>query len=102
MRLPFVTLLSLAVVACASTQSSDSNVKDGDAARLNRECKLLGTVTGRSLLGGMADNARKDSAMAAAREKAADMGATDVYFVTVDTSGPGDTAQATARAFSCK
>lgn len=93
-------LLGLTIlVGCAST--GPSKVRDGEPSHLNRDCKLLGTVTGRSLLGGMSDNARTDAAMADARDKAAKMGATDVYFVKVD-NGMLNTAQATARAFRCE
>lgn len=97
-RWPWLVLLTM-LAGCAST-SGPAQVRDGEPARLNRECKLLGTVTGRSLLGGMSDNARTDAAMADARDKAAKMGATDVYFIKVDT-GMLNTAQATARVFRC-
>ena len=95
-------LLGLTILmGCAST-AGPAKVRDGEPAHLNRDCKLLGTVTGRSLLGGMSDNARADAAMADARDKAAKMGATDVYFIKVDNTGMLNTAQATARAFRCE
>lgn len=94
-------LVAVIILAgCAST--SATKVRDGDPARLNRDCKLLGTVTGRSLLGGMSDNAKTDAAMADARDKAAAMGATDVYFIKADTTGMLNSALATARAFRCE
>ena len=89
------------LMGCAAT-SGNVKVRDGEPAHLNRDCKLLGTVTGRSLLGGMSDNARNDAAMTDARDKAAKMGATDVYFIKVDNSGMLNTALATARAFRCE
>ncbi len=95
-------LLGLTILmGCASTAGT-VKVRDGEPAHLNRDCKLLGTVNGRSLLGGMSDNARTEAAMADARDKAAKMGATDLYFLTVDTKGMLNTANATARAFRCE
>jgi hypothetical protein len=101
MRSLYPLCLALALAACASTPASDVRVVNGDPARLNRDCKLLGTVTGRSLFGGTSDQARTDAAMADARNKAAAMGATDVYFITVDTTGMLNTGNAVARAFRC-
>ncbi len=95
---PYVLGLTI-LMGCAAP--GGGKVRDGQPAHLNRDCKLLGTVTGRSLLGGMSDNARNDAAMADARDKAAKMGATDVYFIKVDQTGMLNTAQATARAFKC-
>lgn len=94
-------VLALALAGCA-TSSGGAKVTDGEPSHLNRDCKLLGTVTGRSLLGGMAETAKTDAAMADARAKAAAMGATDVYFLKVDTTGMLNSAQATARAFKCE
>src|SRR4051812_13895089 len=60
------------VAACGSTPSNPSaaarSVSEGEPAVLNRDCKLLGTVNGRSLFGG-ADEARVQNAMNDAREK---------------------------------
>jgi hypothetical protein len=101
MRFLAMLVLAMMLAGCASMPGGSAKVRDGEASRLNRECKLLGTVTGRSLLGGMADNARGEAAMADARDKAAAMGATDLYFLNVDTTGILNTAQATARVFRC-
>jgi hypothetical protein len=47
------TLATLFVAACASgSPQLARNVLDGDPATVNRDCKLLGTVNGRSLFGG--------------------------------------------------
>ena len=100
MRMTWLLLLPT-LAACASNPGGSAKVSVGEPAHLNRDCKLLGTVTGRSLLGGMADNARTEAAMADARDKAAAMGGTDVYFTKVDTTGMLNTAQATARVFKC-
>ena len=92
------------VVACASspyaTSAAASKVSEGDPSVLNRECKLLGTVNGRSLFGG-ADETRVQNAMNDAREKAAAMGGTNVIFLASDTSGMLNTGHAAARVYRC-
>jgi len=95
------TAVTLIVAACASGPSQTAlNVKDGDPATVNRDCKLLGTVNGRSLFGG-GEATRQDDARLDARAKAAAMGATHVLFLKVDTSGMFNTGHATARAYKC-
>ena len=74
---------------------------DGDPAIVNRDCKLLGTVNGRSVFGG-GEATRQEDAMQDARAKAAAMGATHVVFIKVDTSGMFNTGYATARAYKCE
>ncbi len=95
-------MLGIAVLAgCASTASKSTvKVEDGDPAVVNRDCKLLGTVSGRSVFGG-SETARTEGAMQDARIKAAAMGATHVVFMTVDNSGMFNTGQTTARAYRC-
>jgi hypothetical protein len=102
MRTALACMLGVALLAgCASTASKSTvKVEDGDPAIVNRECKLLGTVSGRSVFGG-SDNARLEGAMQDARTKAAAMGATHVVFIAVDNSGMLSTGQATARAYRC-
>jgi hypothetical protein len=97
------TILAVfALAACASTPSPTArSVRDGDPATVNRDCKLLGTVNGRSMFGSGSDTSKTDGAMADAREKAAALGATHVVFVNVDTSGMFNSGQATARAYRC-
>ena len=95
------TATILLLAACASAPSESArNVKDGDPAKVNRDCKLLGTVNGRSLFGGV-EASRQDDAMLDARAKAAAMGATHVVFINVDTSGMFNTGHAAARAYKC-
>lgn len=101
MRNLIVAVLALTASACATTYSYNAMLNDGDPARLNRECKLLGSVTGQGFFG-MSDRARADAAMGDARDRAAAMGATDIYFINADNFAMLNTAQATARAFSCK
>ncbi len=89
------------LTGCASSPSSSSQkVLDGDPSIVNRDCKLLGSVTGRSLFGG-GETARMDAAMADARNKAAALGATHIVFLTLDSTGVFSTGQATARAYRC-
>lgn len=98
-----VVLATLFLGGCASTASQSAaalKVKDGDPATVNRDCKLLGTVSGRSVFGG-ADASHTDGAVADARAKAAAMGATHMIVINVDTSGMFNTGQATARAYRC-
>lgn len=86
---------------CASSGSQAAReVKDGDPAIVNRDCKLLGTVSGRSAFSG-GEASRADNAVLDARAKAAAMGATHIVVVNVDTSGMFNTGQATARAYKC-
>ncbi|MBK9116722.1 MAG: DUF4156 domain-containing protein [Betaproteobacteria bacterium] len=101
MRWVAAVVAVLALGACASTATrTASAVKDGDPATVNRDCKLLGTVNGRSLFGG-SEAGRRDGAMNDAREKAAALGATDVVFINIDNSGMLNTGHATARAYRC-
>ena len=94
------TLLFLAGCASAPPQAA-RNVLDGDPATVNRDCKLLGTVNGRSLFGS-GEATRQDDAMLDARSKAAAMGATHVVFISVDTTGMFNTGHAAARAYKCE
>lgn len=103
MRIQFAATFFAAVMlgGCASSPSSSTQkVLDGDPAVVNRECKLLGTVNGRSVFGG-GEAARMDGAMADARTRAAAMGATHIVFLTLDNSGMFNTGYATARAYRC-
>lgn len=95
-----VLLAIVFLASCASTPSTQGKVEDGDPAIVNRDCKLLGTVSGRSVFGG-SDTARMEGAMQDARTKAAAMGATHVVFITVDNSGMFNTGQTAARAYRC-
>ncbi len=97
-----LVLVAVAILAgCASTPSPEArSVRNGDPATINRDCKLLGTVEGRSYFGG-SETARGDDAMNSARQKAAAMGATDIIFLDVDTSGMLNTGHAKARAYRC-
>lgn len=87
---------------CASTasQTEARNVKDGDPATVNRDCKLLGTVNGRSIFGG-SEAGRTDGAVTDARAKAAAIGATHMVVINLDSSGMFNTTNATARAYKC-
>ena len=104
MRPFLIAFAALAVVACSSTGSAPSaaarSVTEGEPSILNRDCKLLGTVSGRSLFGG-ADEARVQNAMNDAREKAAAMGATHIVFLATDTKGILNRGNAQARAYRC-
>jgi hypothetical protein len=91
----------LLLAGCSSAPSQTArSVRDGDPATVNRDCKLLGTVSGRSIFGG-SEATRGESAKNDAREKAAALGATDIVFLSVDTSGMLSTGQASARAYRC-
>ena len=98
-------IAALVLTACGSSPATPSatarSVQDGDPATINRDCKLLGTVNGRSMFGGAADETRIQNAMNDAREKAAAMGATHVIFIASDTSGILNTGHAAARAYRC-
>ena len=95
-----LAMLMLGGCASSASQTAARDVKDGDPATVNRDCKLLGTVNGRSVFGG-AEASRTDGAVADARAKAAAMGATHIIVINVDTSGMFNTGYATARAYKC-
>lgn len=101
----FGLLAALVLAGCGSSPATPSatarSVRDGDLATINRDCKLLGTVNGRSLFGGASDDSRIENARNDAREKAAAMGATHVLFIASDTSGMLNTGHASARAYRC-
>ena len=101
-----LTLAALVLAACSSSPPSPSaaasKVVEGDPAVVNRTCKLLGTVNGRSWFGGISDEAKTQAAMNNAREKAAAMGATHYLFVANDTSGAFDSGHAALRAYRCE
>lgn len=94
-------LAATGAAACSSTPSTQLAVQEGDPAVLNRDCKLLGTVNGRSLFGGISDETKTTAAMSDAREKAAKMGATHIVFVAADKSGAFGSGHAAARAYRC-
>ncbi len=101
-RIVVAAALTLTLAACAGSPSqSASNVRDGDPATVNRDCKLLGTVNGRSVFGGD-ETKRAEGAVLSAREKAAAMGATHIVVLKVDTTGMLNTGYATARAYRCE
>lgn len=101
MRTAAAVLAVLVLGACASSSSRPASaVRDGDPLTVNRDCKLLGTVNGRSVFGG-SEEGRRDGAMNDARAKAAALGATDVVFINIDNSGMLNTGHATARAYRC-
>ena len=97
-----LALLALLVAACSTPGPSATaqKVVEGDPAILNRDCKLLGTVSGRSLFGG-SDEARIAAATNDAREKAAALGATHFVFLQTDNKGILGRGNATARAYRC-
>ena len=94
-------LAAAAAAACASSPQVAGDVREGDPAVLNRDCKLLGTVNGRSLFGGISDETKTTAAMNDAREKAAKLGATHLVYVSTDKSGAFGSGYATARAYRC-
>ena len=104
MRALFIALGVTWLAACASGASNPSaaarSVSEGEPSVLNRDCKLLGTVSGKSLFGG-GDEARVQNAMNDAREKAAALGATHVVFLEADTKGMLNRGNAAVRAYRC-
>ena len=102
MKQVMLTFLAATVLAsCASTPSNRAaNVKEADPGTVSR-CQLLGTVIGSSLIGGVVVKTGGTNAMVDAREQAADMGATHIVFMAVDSGNQYSTGKATARAYRC-
>lgn len=106
-RLPLRPLggaaLGIAVLAaCATTSAVDpQSLQEADAQYLNRQCKLLGTVNGRTIFGGLSDDSKIQGAVKDARAKAAAMGATHILMLKAEVSGVAGFGEATARAYRC-
>lgn len=94
--------LALALAGCASTPAVDPKaLQVGEPQQLNRECKLLGTVSGSSIFSGLSDDAKIQGAIASARDKAAKMGATHILIMKAEVSGAMGMGEATLRAYRC-
>lgn len=104
---PVTCLLAVAwacavLAGCASAPAAKVQaLQEGDPSYLNRECKLLGTVEGRSIFGGLSDDAKLKGAIDNAREKAAGMGATHVLVLSSKVTGAMGLGEATLRAYRC-
>ena len=101
-----VVVLALGAVAmlhgCANAPpAAVQAIQEGEPQVLNRECKLLGTVNGRSIFDGMSDDAKVKGAVANVREKAAAMGATHIYLMKAEVAGAMGIGEATARVYRC-
>lgn len=95
-------VIVVALAACATTPAVDPlSLKEADAQYLNRHCKLLGTVNGRTIFGGLSDDAKIQGAVKDARAKAAAMGATHVLMLKAEVSTVAGFGEATARAYRC-
>ncbi|MCC6868311.1 MAG: DUF4156 domain-containing protein [Burkholderiales bacterium] len=96
-------ILAVALLAgCASTPGNDpQTLAEADPQYLNRDCKLLGTVSSRSLFGGLSDETKIQGAIKDVRAKAAAMGATHILMLKAEISGVANLAEATARAYRC-
>lgn len=95
-----IVALSLVFAGCASTPTEEAKkIQESDEAHVS-SCKLLGTVTGSSNLGGFAaQEAGKNSAAAEALNKAAHLGATHIVWQNLFGSMNG--GQAMGRAYKC-
>jgi len=102
-RLRLVSIcLALMVAGCASTPAVDPKaLQEGEPQQLNRECKLLGTVTGSSIFSGLSDEAKLQGALSSARDKAAKMGATHILVMKAEVTGAMGLGEATVRAYRC-
>lgn len=106
MSIPPLPLVSLAMILLLTACATGPNVKadalqEADPQYLNRECKLLGTVEGRSVFGGLSEEAKLKGAVANVREKAAAMGATHILMLKATVTGAMGIGEATARAYRC-
>jgi hypothetical protein len=94
-----LTLLLLSGCATTHTQSAAITVKDM-GIQVPRNCQYLGDVHGSSLWGGsMGYSLGVENAKNEARDKAAEMGATHIFWNS--TTG-GMNTSATGNAFLCK
>src|SRR6478735_437208 len=100
-RGPLASLcLAMVLAGCASTPAVDPRaLQVGEAQQLNRECKLLGTVSGSSIFSGLSEDAKIQGALSSAREKAAKMGATHILVMKAEVSGALGLGEATLRAY---
>jgi hypothetical protein len=93
---------STLLAGCATTPTdAASKIRESDENHV-ANCKLLGTVTGGSSLGGFAaQEMGKRSASAEALNKAAEMGATNIVWQSI-TGSLNNGASATGRAYKCE
>lgn len=90
------------LAACATPSAVDpQGLQEADAHYLNRQCKLLGTVNGRTIFGGLSDDSKIQGAVKDARAKAAAMGATHILMLKAEVSSVAGMGEATARAYRC-
>lgn len=100
--LPVLVGAALLCAACASAPTTKADaLQEGDPQFLNRDCKLLGTVEGRSVFGGLSEEAKLKGAVTNVREKAAAMGATHILMMKATVTGAMGIGEASARAYRC-
>lgn len=101
--------LALALLAALSLTSACATTAKGPAAtiieadeRMVENCRFLGSVTGKSLIGGAAQRTGANNAKVDARKAAARLGATHIVFTDIDGGGWYDTGEAQGRAYKCE
>lgn len=76
-------------------------MKDADEATV-AGCEFLGTISGQSMIGGLATSLGAQKAMKSARVQAENLGATHIVFVSVKGGDFYSNSQSTARAYRCR
>lgn len=101
-------LLALATLAASALTSACATTAKGAAAavieadeKMVENCRFLGSVTGKSLIGGAAQRTGANNAKVDAREAAAKLGATHIVFTAIDGGGWYETGEAQGRAYKC-
>jgi hypothetical protein len=98
LRSAITPLLRLTV---ALEKNPGDYVREADEATVSG-CEFLGTVSGHSMVGGLAAPIGAENAMKAARVKAESLGATHIVFVAVSGGNMVSTGASTARAYRCR
>lgn len=106
--MPQLTVRTVAALAAIALATACASTATGPAAsiieaddRMVESCRFLGSVTGKSLIGGAAQRTGANNAKVDARKQAARLGATHIVFTAVDGGGWNDTGEAQARAYKC-
>lgn len=103
MRLIGITLIAtLAATGCASAPSNQAaQITEADETMV-AGCEFLGSVYGKTVYGGMANDLAVNNAKNNALEKAVKLGATHIVYTELSGGNVNRTGHVTARAYRCE